>query len=68
MMTPYFKTFGEFIAMGEHGVYVWSCYAITFLAIVGLVIYAKNERKATIDRLSRQHKQGRLTNKQRRSK
>ncbi|WP_294033657.1 heme exporter protein CcmD [uncultured Moraxella sp.] len=64
-MTPYFKTFGDFLAMGGHGFYVWLCYAITFLAVFGLIIYAKNERKQTLQRLGRQHTQSRLTNKQR---
>ncbi len=30
-----FASFSEFIAMGTHGPYVWSCYAIS-LAILGL--------------------------------
>lgn len=30
-----FASFGEFIAMGTHGPYVWSCYAIS-LVILGL--------------------------------
>ncbi|PNP98631.1 heme exporter protein CcmD [Moraxella sp. RCAD0137] len=64
-MTPYFKTFGDFLAMGGHGFYVWLCYAITFLAVIGLIIYAKNERKQTLDKLGRQQAQSRLTNKQR---
>lgn len=64
-MTPYFKTFGDFLAMGGHGFYVWLCYAMTFLAVIGLIIYAKNERKQTLDKLGRQQAQYRLTNKQR---
>ena len=64
-MTPYFKTFGDFLAMGGHGFYVWLCYAIAFLAVIGLIIYAKNERKQTLDKLGRQQAQSRLTNKQR---
>lgn len=64
-MTPYFKTFGDFLAMGGHGFYVWLCYTITFLAVIGLIIYAKNERKQTLDKLGRQQAQSRLTNKQR---
>lgn len=64
-MTPYFKTFGDFLTMGGHGFYVWLCYVITFLAVLGLIIYAKNERKQTLQRLGRQHTQSRLTNKQR---
>ncbi|MPX75791.1 heme exporter protein CcmD [Moraxella catarrhalis] len=65
-MTPYFKSMSEFIAMGDHGYYVWLCYALTAIAILGLIIYTKNERKVTIQKLSRQHARGRLTNKQRR--
>lgn len=64
-MTLYFKTFGDFLAMGGHGFYVWLCYAMTFLAVIGLIIYAKNERKQTLDKLGRQQAQSRLTNKQR---
>ena len=64
-MTPYFKTFGDFLAMGGYGFYVWLCYAMTFLAVIGLIIYAKNERKQTLDKLGRQQAQSRLTNKQR---
>lgn len=64
-MTPYFKTLGDFLAMGGHGFYVWLCYAMTFLAVIGLIIYAKNERKQTLDKLGRQQAQSRLTNKQR---
>ncbi len=30
-----FASFSEFIAMGTHGPYVWSCYAIS-LAVLGL--------------------------------
>ena len=30
-----FESFSEFLAMGKHGVYVWSCYGIT-LAVLAL--------------------------------
>jgi heme exporter protein D len=30
-----FASFSDFIAMGHHGPYVWSCYAIS-LAVLGL--------------------------------
>lgn len=63
-MTPYFKTFSDFLAMGGHGFYVWLCYGITFAALFGLIIFAKNERKNTLKKLGRQQS-GRLTNKQR---
>ncbi len=31
----YFESFADFIAMGKHGVYVWSAYGIT-LAVLAL--------------------------------
>ncbi|WP_323841897.1 MULTISPECIES: heme exporter protein CcmD [unclassified Moraxella] len=68
-MTPYFPTFGEFIDMQGHGVFVWVCYAITFVALFALIMYAASERKSTIARLQHQksnkQKSDRLTNKQR---
>lgn len=30
-----FESFSDFLAMGKHGVYVWSCYGIT-LAVLAL--------------------------------
>ena len=65
-MTPYFKSMSEFIAMGDHGYYVWLCYALTADCYFGIIIYTQNERKALIKKLSRQHARGRLANKQRR--
>lgn len=64
-MTPYFSSFGEFLQMGGHGFYVWLCYAIVFVSLFGLVVFARQERTKVIARLSRQQAQGRLTNKQR---
>lgn len=45
-MTPYFHSFAEFLAMGKHGFYVWLCYGLTFLVIIGLIIYSISQRKA----------------------
>lgn len=69
-MTPYFTSISEFISMGGHGVFVWTCYAITLLAVAVLVVWALSERKSTIAKINRQlnltASQSRLTNKQRR--
>lgn len=65
MMTPYFTTFQEFLQMGTHGVYVWACYLLVFVALVAFIIHARAERKAILARLTRQQSQTRLTNKQR---
>jgi heme exporter protein D len=29
----YFESFSEFVAMGGHGAYIWSCYLIVFIAL-----------------------------------
>ncbi|MDO4894563.1 heme exporter protein CcmD [Moraxella sp.] len=63
-MTPYFQSIQAFLAMGGHGFYVWLCYAIVFVAVLALIMYARIERRQVLARLGRQH-QSRLTNKQR---
>ncbi|MGX5202373.1 heme exporter protein CcmD [Aliikangiella sp. IMCC44632] len=30
----YFDSFSDFIAMGGHGVYIWACYLIVFIALI----------------------------------
>ena len=43
----------ELFAMGGHGVYVWSAYAVTFAALVGLGIWPLVSLRATMRRLRR---------------
>jgi heme exporter protein D len=40
-----FESFADFLAMGKHGVYVWSCYGLTFGVIAWLLWQTLNERK-----------------------
>lgn len=54
-MQPYFYSFQEFIAMGEHGPYVWSTWGITVLAIIGFIVYSLNQRRRLIKELKIQH-------------
>lgn len=57
-MTPYFHSVAEFMAMGKHGFYVWLSYGLTFLAIIGVVIYSISQRKAVYkDTLTQQARQ-----------
>ncbi|WP_201556479.1 heme exporter protein CcmD [Psychrobacter sp. 72-O-c] len=50
-MQPYFYSVSEFVAMGDHGVFVWSCWAITFGMMLVFVIYSRRQRQALIKQL-----------------
>ena len=52
MMQPYFYSVSEFIAMGEHGVFVWSCWAITVGMMLIFIIYSRRQRQALIKQLT----------------
>jgi heme exporter protein D len=39
-----FDSWADFLAMGKHGVYVWSSYGLTFAVIAGLLWQARHER------------------------
>ncbi|WP_201595804.1 heme exporter protein CcmD [Psychrobacter vallis] len=51
-MQPYFYSFSEFIAMGKHGVFVWSCWAITVGMMLVFIMYSRRQRKALIKQLT----------------
>ncbi|MDP4545612.1 heme exporter protein CcmD [Psychrobacter sp. Sarcosine-02u-2] len=51
-MQPYFYSVSEFVAMGEHGVFVWSCWAITVGVMLFFIIYSRRQRQALIKQLS----------------
>ena len=46
-----FEGVTELLHMGGHGVYVWSAYALSFAALVGLGIWPLASLRATIRRL-----------------
>lgn len=66
-MQPYFYSFSEFIAMGTHGVFVWSCWAITVGMMLIFVIYSRKQRQSLIKELTiqqaRQAQRSATTNK-----
>lgn len=63
-MQPYFYSFSEFIAMGKHGVFVWSCWAITVGMMLGFVFYSRRQRQALIKQLAiQQARQAQRTTK-----
>jgi len=52
MMQPYFYSVSEFIAMGKHGVFVWSCWAITVGVVLAFILYSRRQRQALIKQLT----------------
>lgn len=51
-MQPYFYSFSEFVAMGKHGVFVWSCWVITVAVMLGFVIYSRLQRRRLLQQLT----------------
>ena len=63
-MQPYFYSFSEFIAMGKHGVFVWSCWAITVGMMLIFILYSRRQRQALIKQLTiQQARQAQRTTK-----
>ena len=63
-MQPYFYSVSEFIAMGKHGVFVWSCWAITVGMMLAFVFYSRRQRQALIKQLAiQQARQAQRTTK-----
>jgi heme exporter protein D len=50
----HWKSFGDFIAMGGYGLYVWGSFAVTALIMIIEPIFVARHRKSTIARLKRQ--------------
>ena len=63
-MQPYFYSFSEFIAMGKHGVFVWSCWAITVGMMLAFIFYSRRQRQSLIKQLAiQQARQAQRTTK-----
>ena len=63
-MQPYFYSFSEFMAMGKHGVFVWSCWAITVGMMLIFILYSRRQRQALINQLAiQQARQAQRTTK-----
>lgn len=50
----HWNSFGDFIAMGGYGLYVWSSFGVTVLIMTVEPILVARNRKTTITRLKRQ--------------
>lgn len=53
-----FDSVSAFLQMGKHGVYVWSCYAITLLALAWGVWSSVRARRRALITIKRQHLRG----------
>ena len=63
-MQPYFYSFSEFMAMGKHGVFVWSCWVITVGMMLIFILYSRRQRQALIKQLAiQQARQAQRTTK-----
>ncbi|MDO4775869.1 MAG: heme exporter protein CcmD [Cardiobacteriaceae bacterium] len=40
-----FSSFAEFLAMGKHGAFVWSAYAIVVIAIVAMQVLVRQRQR-----------------------
>ena len=56
----HFDSFSDFLAMGGYGFFIWLAYGLTYLLLVGLVVYCFWEVKAF-----RQHFRQKLARAQR---
>ncbi|AWT49870.1 heme exporter protein CcmD [Psychrobacter sp. YP14] len=54
-MQPYFYSFQEFLAMGKHGMYVWSTWGLTLIVVLGFVLYSVHQRRQLVKDLKIQH-------------
>jgi heme exporter protein D len=53
-MNIHWNSFGDFLAMGGYGLYVWGSFGVTALILVVEPILAVRNRKALVARLKRQ--------------
>jgi heme exporter protein D len=53
-MNIHWNSFGDFLAMGGYGLYVWGSFGVTALILVVEPILAVRNRKALLARLKRQ--------------
>lgn len=47
-MTFQFESISDFFAMGGYGFYVWFSYAVSFVAVIGLIWLSNREQKSIL--------------------
>ena len=58
-MTMYFANFDQLIAMGGHGVYVWSAFAVTVAAMLWLAVAPVIKHRALLNDIQRDSQRNR---------
>lgn len=48
---PYFHTFADFIHMGGHGLFVWTCWAIVVIVFAMMIASSIRTRKQLLKKL-----------------
>lgn len=51
-----FESFNDFLAMGNHGFYVWLAYGLTFLILASLAWHSVSDHRSTLRELAAQRK------------
>lgn len=51
-----FESLADFMAMSGHGPYVWASYAITFIALIFLLVNPLLQKKALIKQQKKLHR------------
>lgn len=52
-----FDSFSAFIAMEGHGPYVWACYAVFAVLLVGLMVWSARHNREVFESCRRRHEQ-----------
>ncbi len=50
------RNFSEFLHMGGYGFYVWTCYILTLLIFLGLIVAVRVEHRKIVRQLQRRRK------------
>ncbi|MFU0885788.1 heme exporter protein CcmD [Kluyvera sichuanensis] len=54
-MTPAFKHWNDFFAMGGYGLYIWLAVTLVLLALAGLICHTCWQRRAILQAIRRSH-------------
>ncbi|MBY6031760.1 heme exporter protein CcmD [Marinobacter daepoensis] len=56
-----FESFSAFIAMEGHGPYVWTCYAVFAVLLIGLMVQSYRHHRAVTSACKRRYQQQKST-------